>query len=469
MNLKISTTARIAFYTTLIESILGVVVCAVYVLLHFCTIPIKCPGTSKLNQVAYVFYTTYLKEKDGCNVTLDGDHVPEIMSNDNNLTKPNIIFFWQMLLLLLYLAWVGSALMLQQMEKKSRSAVPWLFVTFLVILVDFTASAISLTDFRYNERTDFSCTLDTDWSSTRKSWTTMLLFLFFSRGIFLWILNLWLFLSITAHMIETARLQPPTTTTTTTTPQKNRNPATDYWATKPGQTVDLREPDLPQINSFSQQRRHSPQHLSNGDLSQSSGYLHQGSGYQPTVDSHHYQAPSKQYQSPAPRMVEPPTTTTINNNNNNNITTTTTNNNNTRTDEDGLRRPPSFAERIRNADNMQGLNRDSQLWSYSNPGVRRELQSRGQNTRPQYPDRDVDSAFNFLETYSVKEETTEHNMAMEGDNMKSYSRYLNTQQENNQEGIPRARLPVSSNSQAGKDGGGASRGPGSRYFVPLKN
>ena len=49
----------------------------------------------------------------------------------------------------------------------------------------------------------------------------------------------------------------------------------------------------------------------------------------------------------------------------------------------------------------------------------------------------MDSAFNFLETYSVKEETTEHNMAMEGDNMKSYSRYLNTQQENNQEGIPR--------------------------------
>ena len=49
-----------------IESILGVVVCAVYVLLHFCTIPINCPGTSKLNQVAYVFYTTYLKEK--------GDH-----------------------------------------------------------------------------------------------------------------------------------------------------------------------------------------------------------------------------------------------------------------------------------------------------------------------------------------------------------------------------------------------------------
>jgi len=459
MILNISTTARIAFYSTLIESILGVVVCAVYVLLHFCTIPIKCPGTtSKLNQVAYVFYTTYLKEKDGCDViTTDaegegGEHVNEIMSNENNLTMPNIIFFWQMLLLLLYLAWVGSALMLQQVEKKSRSAVPWLFVTFLVILVDFTASAISLTDFRYDEMTTFSCMLDTDWSSTRKSWTTMLLFLYFSRGIFLWILNLWLFLSITAHMIETARLQPPSTTT----PQQNKNPATDYWATQPGQTVDLREPDLPQINSFSQQRRHSAQQPSNGNLPQSNGY-------QPTVDSHHYQAPSKHYQPPVPRMVD---TTDI-------TTNTNTTTNTTRVDQDGLRRPQSFAERIRNAENMQGVSRDSQLWSYSNPGVRRELQSRGEKARPLHPDRDVDSAFNFLETYSVKEDTTEHTTTvMEGDNMKSYSRYLNTPQENTldaRQGIPRARIPVSSSDPAGRDGGGASRGPGSRYFVPLKN
>jgi len=189
---------------------------------------------------------------------------------------------------------------------------------------------------------------------------------------------------------------------------------------------------------------------STGYLHQSNGHIAQSTGHQPAVESHHYQAPSKQYQ--APRIAE------------------------TRIDQDGLRRPPSFAERIRNAENSNGFSRDSQLWSYSNPGVRRELQSRGENTRPLHPDRDVDSAFNFLETYSVKEDNTEQNMVMEGENIKSYSRYLNNKQENtaeNRQGIPRVRIPATSIRPAGREGsgggGGASRGPGSRYFVPLKN
>ena len=82
MNLSIDTTVRIAFYSTLvrqapfhasdpyhsstflqIESIVGVILCALYVLFHFCTIPVHCPSTGKLDQVAYVFYTTYLRGK----------------------------------------------------------------------------------------------------------------------------------------------------------------------------------------------------------------------------------------------------------------------------------------------------------------------------------------------------------------------------------------------------------------------
>ena len=81
--------------------------------------------------------------------------------------------------------------------------------------------------------------------------------------------------------------------------------------------------------------------------------------------------------------------------------------------------------------------RDSQLWSYSNPGVRKELQSRGENIRPMQPDKDVDSAFNFLETYSIKEDGAEP--PMEADSVKSYSKYLSSQQERQTEsqGIPR--------------------------------
>merc|ERR1712106_644709 len=69
MIFSIGTTVKIAFYSTLIESIIGVILCALYVLFHFCTITVSCPGKGKLQQVAFVFYTTYLREKGGCNVT----------------------------------------------------------------------------------------------------------------------------------------------------------------------------------------------------------------------------------------------------------------------------------------------------------------------------------------------------------------------------------------------------------------
>merc|ERR1739838_784261 len=160
MIFSIGTTGKIAFYSTLIESIIGVILCALYVLFHFCTITVSCPGKGKLQQVAFVFYTTYLREKGGCNVTSGDISVPVIMTNTNELTEPRIIFFWQILLLLLYLAWVGSALLLQQVEKRTRSALPWVFVTFLVIMADFAASAISLTDFKYEEISPGSCVID---------------------------------------------------------------------------------------------------------------------------------------------------------------------------------------------------------------------------------------------------------------------------------------------------------------------
>lgn len=443
MNLGIGTTARIAFYSTLIESIIGVIFCALYILFHFCAISVSCPGNGKLDQVAFTFYTTYIKAKDSCNVTNGSDKLPEIMSNTNDLTQPNIIFFWQILLLLLYLAWVGTALMLQQVEKKSRSAIPWLFVTFLVIVTDFAASAISLTDYKHDEMTTFSCTLDSEWSGPRKSWTTMLLFLFFSRGIFIWILNLWGFLTVTAYIIENGKKTVPSTPAVAA--QANKNPVTDYWATPPGHTLNLEERDLPEMNTFSQ------------DQPRSNDYP--PPSHQPHVQSNHYQAPSKHYQSQS-NHYQPPS---------NDYQPPTARRQETQVDKDGLRRPQSFVERIRNAENSDGSNvmpRDSQLWSYSNPGVRKELQSRGENIRPMQPDKDVDSAFNFLETYSIKEDGAEP--PMEADSVKSYSKYLSSQQERQTEsqGIPRVRIPASGSRVAPAEN---NRGPGSRYFVPLKN
>ena len=98
---------------------------------------------------------------------------------------------------------------------QTRSALPWVFVTFLVIMADFAASAISLTDFKYEEISPGSCVIDDAWAGPRKNWTTTILFLYFSRGGALWILNLWSFLTVTAYMMETVNkilksFKPPT-------------------------------------------------------------------------------------------------------------------------------------------------------------------------------------------------------------------------------------------------------------------
>ena len=63
-----------------------------------------------------------------------------------------------------------------------------------------------------------------------------------------------------------------------------------------------------------------------------------------------------------------------------------------------------------------------------NHSIDKELQSRGERHRPLHPDQDVDSAFNFLETYSVREE--------EGDGRRGYSLYLSSQKEESIEGLP---------------------------------
>ena len=46
------------------ESLIGIAVFAVYLLFHFCAVQVKCPGPDKrVEEVAFVFYTTYIKNK----------------------------------------------------------------------------------------------------------------------------------------------------------------------------------------------------------------------------------------------------------------------------------------------------------------------------------------------------------------------------------------------------------------------
>ena len=47
------------------ESVVGVAVFAVYLLLHFCALQVRCPA-NRAEEVAFVFYTTYIKNTGGC-------------------------------------------------------------------------------------------------------------------------------------------------------------------------------------------------------------------------------------------------------------------------------------------------------------------------------------------------------------------------------------------------------------------
>ena len=44
------------------ESLIGIAVFAVYLLFHFCAVQVKCPD-KRMEEVAFVFYTTYIKNK----------------------------------------------------------------------------------------------------------------------------------------------------------------------------------------------------------------------------------------------------------------------------------------------------------------------------------------------------------------------------------------------------------------------
>ena len=50
-----------------VQSVLGVVIFLVFSLFHFCAVTVKCPSENNhVEQWAYIFYTTYVKQKGMC-------------------------------------------------------------------------------------------------------------------------------------------------------------------------------------------------------------------------------------------------------------------------------------------------------------------------------------------------------------------------------------------------------------------
>lgn len=427
----VRTSVRLAFCATLTEAIIGVIMCGVYILFYFCRITVACPSKdNNLEQVFFLFYTTYVKEKDNkCLVSNGNETIPENTTNDNELTRPRMIFFWQILFLVLYIAWVATALLLQQIRKRTQSALPWLIVTAHVLVAEVVSASLAATDLPLQgpglESKDFSCpsmlTDDQDWADARKDWATTVLILYFTRcGIF-WLVHLWALIIVTIYIWTNGKFVPGTislgaeteSTTELWSPSKTGPPTPSLWA-----PAGARPPS---------------EHLSSARPP--SEHLSSPGG----PNRAHYSQPNGHYSQPQIRHQERSLD---------------------RPDGDigAQRRPRSFAERHGSAE-TGGLSRDGALWGYTEPAVRKELMGRPVR-KDRHLDQDVDSAFNFLETYMGQGEE-EGSREVAHAQYSAYLAHAHNQSGQPEHMIPRAKVPPSLNSNGSA--------PGARYFVPLKH
>ena len=55
---------------------------------------------------------------DSCDIILNGEDVPTLQTNPNKLTQPDIIFYWEIILLVLHLGVAGTSIILQRLQKE---------------------------------------------------------------------------------------------------------------------------------------------------------------------------------------------------------------------------------------------------------------------------------------------------------------------------------------------------------------
>ena len=63
----------------------------------------------------------YLDNLDSCDINIGGEDSQHYETNPNKLTKPEIIFYWEIILLVLHLALAGTSILLQRLEKEVTS------------------------------------------------------------------------------------------------------------------------------------------------------------------------------------------------------------------------------------------------------------------------------------------------------------------------------------------------------------
>ena len=195
-----------------------------------------------------------------------------------------------------------------------------MFLMLLTIVMDLTASGLVLTDYHHEESTGFSCQLSDDWISTRRTLTVTALLLVFSRGVFVWLVNCFIFIYIAYkyYFINRTKLNK-------IAPVINNSKASqeDLWMSYPGPQDD----DLADERSVRGQdyTGHPPP----AQITQQQHYNHHSQGV--------YHVPYH------PRS---------NYNNSRDLNRTNVNDE----EDKGIRRAPSFADRLREAEANPNVN-----------------------------------------------------------------------------------------------------------------
>lgn len=434
-----------AFWTTLVESLLGLGCCVTFFLFNRCVVSPSCPPepVSWATGTAFAFYTSYVASAD-CNLT---NGQPVFPTNKNGRTQEDDLFAYEVLYSVLYLAWTMSSYLLLKFRSGVWWASPWLLVTLVIVVFDLTAASIVLTDLSsediYTEvDVPGNCNLTAD--PGERKWSVVAMCLYLSRGGLVWLLNVVLLAWILRLAVEQAhKRRPPVNLDTLPFNEESSNsntkPADNYWINRTFQDEDDEESEAG--DHFAENRRHQAAAGSHYPPRRPAAAAEEPQYARPHIhlDLHHHMG------QPEPHHHHRPPSAAA-----------------------GVRRNSSLLERIRAAGNAPVV--EGGLWSYGRlPGGGRLSQASVQ------PDKDVDTAFRFLSKYDTVTGTRSQDKGKPSSDDLDSNFHAHYQPFN----IPRVRNMPSrkvsrnssmlSNSDRDYISSPGAEAVHKRYFVPLKH
>lgn len=191
----------IALAVTLIEGLSGVGCSVAFLLFNQCVFKINnlSHGTTQGETVAFIFYSSYVTTGE-CKWA-DSDDFTQVI-NSNNLTKPNVVFIWQTVYLVLYIAWLMSSSLLL-FSRRLSSLSPWVIMTSVIILTDLVNSSIILTDFTV-DTSDISYSIQEE----DRMWSICAMLMWSWRAGLIWFLNIFVLYAVVDRVKGTKVVEP---------------------------------------------------------------------------------------------------------------------------------------------------------------------------------------------------------------------------------------------------------------------